>query len=44
MIAMLGHLKLDMEISDAGMETAESDDCKVVFKKDKDANSVLAVT
>jgi len=44
MIAMLDYLKLDMEISDAGMETAESDNCKVVFKKDKDANSVLAVT
>ena len=26
MIAMLGHLELDMEVLDAGMETAESDD------------------
>ena len=44
MIAMLGHLELDMEISDTGMETAESNDCRVVFKKDKDANGMLAVT
>ena len=44
MIVMLGHLKLDIEISDAGMKTAESDDCKVVFKKDRNANGVLAVT
>ena len=38
---MLGHLELDMEVSDAGMETAESDDCRGVSKKDKDANGVL---
>ena len=42
MIAMLGHLKLDMEVSDAGMETMESDDCREVSKKDGDANGVLA--
>ena len=39
---MLGRLELDMEVSDAGMETAESDDCRGVSKKDKDANGVLA--
>ena len=44
MIVMLGHPELDMEISDAGMETAESDDCRGVSKKDGDANGVLAVT
>ena len=43
MIAMLGHLELDMEISDTGMETTESNDCREVFKKDKDANGMLAV-
>ena len=44
MIAMLGHLKLDMEVSDTDMETAESDDCRGVSRKDGDANGVLAVT
>jgi len=44
MIAMLGHPELDMEVSDAGMETAESDDCRGVSKNNGDANSVLAVT
>ena len=43
MIMMLGRLELDMEVSDAGMETAESDDCRGVSKKDKDANGVLAM-
>jgi len=33
-----------MEVSDAGMETMESDDCRGVSKKDRDANGVLAVT
>ena len=44
MIAMLGHSELDMEVSDAGMETAESDDCRGVSKKNGDANGVLAAT
>ena len=43
MIAMLGHPELDTEVSDAGMETMESDDCRGVSKKDGDANGVLAV-
>ena len=42
-IVMLGCSELDMEVSDAGMETAESDDCRGVSKKNGDANSVLAV-
>ena len=42
MIAMLGCLELDTEVSDASMETAESDDCRGLSKKDRDANSVLA--
>ena len=41
MIAMLGRSELDTEVSDAGMETAESDDCRGVSKKDGDANGVL---
>jgi len=43
MIAMLGHLELDKEISDAGMETVESDDCRGVSRRDGDANGVLAM-
>ena len=41
---MLGHSELDMEISDAGMETAESNDCRGVSRRDRDANGVLAAT
>ena len=43
MIAMLGHLELDMEVSDIGMETAGSDDCREVSRKNGDANDVLAM-
>jgi len=42
MIVMLGHSELDMEVSDVGMETAESNYCRRVSKKDRDANGVLA--
>ena len=44
MIAMLGCSELDTEVSDTGMETAESNDCRGLFKKDRNANGVLAVT
>jgi len=43
MIAMLDHLELDIEVSDAGMETTESDNCREVSRKDRNANGVLAV-
>jgi len=43
-IAMLGCPELDMEVSDAGMETVESNDCRGMFRKDGDTNGVLAVT
>ena len=43
-IAMLGHLELDMEVSDAGMETTESDNYKRVSKKNRDTNGILAIT
>ena len=43
MIAMLDYSELDMEVSDAGMETMESDDCRGVSKKDRDTNGVLAM-
>jgi len=42
MIAMLGHSELDTEVSDTGMETMESNDCRGVFRKNRDANGVLA--
>ena len=38
---MLDCLELDMDVLDAGMETAESDDCRGISKKDRDANGVL---
>ena len=42
MIVMLGCSELDIEVSYAGMETVESDDCREMSKKDRDANGVLA--
>jgi len=43
MIAMLDYSELDMEVSDTGIETVESDDCKRMSRKDGDTNGVLAV-
>ena len=43
-IVMLGHIGLDMEISDADMEITESNDCRGVSRKDGDANGMLAAT
>ena len=42
MIVMLGHSELDTEVSDAGMEAVESNDCRGVSKKNRDVNGVLA--
>ena len=42
MIAMLGRSELDTEVSDAGMETTEFDDCREMSKKDGDTNGMLA--
>jgi len=44
MIVILGHLELDTEVSDADMETTESNDCRGLSKKDGDANGVLSAT
>ena len=41
---MLSHLKSDMEVSDVGMETVESNDCREVSRDDRDANGILATT
>ena len=42
MIVMLGHSELDTEVSDADMETTESNDCRGMSRKNGNANSVLA--
>jgi len=39
---MLGHLELDIEVSDASMETTESNNYRGVSKKDRDVNGMLA--
>ena len=44
MIAILGHSELDTEVLDAGMETVESNNCRELFKRDIDANGMLATT
>ena len=44
MIAILNHLELDIEVSDIGMETIESDDCRGMSRNDGDANGILATT
>ena len=44
MITMLDRSELDTEVSDAGMETTESDYCRRVSKKNGDADGVLAMT
>jgi len=41
---MLGHLELDIEVSDAGMKITESDDYRRVSSKDRDTNSMLAMS
>jgi len=41
-IAMLDCLELDMEVLDAGMKIAESNDYREISKKDGVANGVLA--
>ena len=43
MITMLSYSELDMKISDIDIETAGSNNCRGVFRKDRDANGVLAV-
>ena len=42
MIAMSGYSELDMDVSDAGMETAESNNCSEISRNNGDANGVLA--
>jgi len=42
-IVMLGCLEIDTEISDASMETMESDDCRGMSGSNRNTNGVLAV-
>ena len=42
-IVMLDHLELDTKVSDVGMETIESNNCRGVSKDNKDANGMLAM-
>ena len=42
MIAILGCSEVNTEVSDADMETMESNNCRGVLGNDRDANSVLA--
>jgi len=42
MISMLSYSELDTEVSDAGTETAESDDCRGISRSNGDANGILA--
>ena len=43
MIAILGYSEIDIEVSDADMETVDSDDCREVSRDNEDANDMLAV-
>ena len=43
MIAILGRLELDMEVSDIGIETVESNNYRGMSRNDRDTNSVLAM-
>jgi len=43
MIVMLGHSEVDIEVSDVGMKTVESDDCRGVSTNNGDANGMLAI-
>jgi len=42
-ITMLSCLELDTVVSDIGMETTESDDCRGMSRSDENTNGVLAV-
>jgi len=42
MIVMLGCSEIDMEVSNASIETADSDDCREMSRDDGDTNGMLA--
>jgi len=41
---MLDHLEINTEVSDTGMETTESNDCKEMSRDDRDTSGVLTTT
>ena len=41
---MLDCSELDTEVSDAGMETMKSDNCRVMSRNNGDTNGILATT
>ena len=43
-IVILGYSKLNMEVSDIGLKTVESDNYKEMLRNNKDVNSMLATT
>ena len=43
MITMLDCSELNTEVSDAGIETIESDDCRKVLKDDRNTNGMLVI-
>ena len=42
-ITILNHLKLNTEVLDTGMETTESNNCRVMLRSNRDVNRMLAV-
>jgi len=44
MIAMLDYSEVNMEVSDADIETTDSDDCRELSRDNGDANGVLVIT
>ena len=44
MIVILDCSELDTKVSDAGMETVKSDDCRGMLRTDRDTNGMLAAT
>ena len=42
MITMLDHSEVDMEVSDAGMKTVESNNCREISRDARDTNNMLA--
>ena len=44
MIVMLDYSEVNMEVSSAVMETANSNDCKKISGNNRDTNGMLAMT
>ena len=44
MIVMLDYSEINMKVSDTGMETTDSDDCREISRDDEDTNGVLVIT